>query len=86
MRERASTGRPARSAGGFDANQSDFVKRVRFRLTQEELTPDGPLISMVATKKGGYWAHRLGQRCHAYLGELGEEELYEVRKFFSQTH
>eukprot|EP00241_Pyramimonas_parkeae_P012086 CAMPEP_0114254728 /NCGR_PEP_ID=MMETSP0058-20121206/17160_1 /TAXON_ID=36894 /ORGANISM="Pyramimonas parkeae, CCMP726" /LENGTH=188 /DNA_ID=CAMNT_0001369019 /DNA_START=325 /DNA_END=891 /DNA_ORIENTATION=+ len=45
---------------------------------EEELTPDGPLISMVATKKGGYWAHRLGQRCHAYLGELGEEELYEM--------
>eukprot|EP00238_Polyblepharides_amylifera_P004610 CAMPEP_0196581226 /NCGR_PEP_ID=MMETSP1081-20130531/33016_1 /TAXON_ID=36882 /ORGANISM="Pyramimonas amylifera, Strain CCMP720" /LENGTH=253 /DNA_ID=CAMNT_0041901369 /DNA_START=23 /DNA_END=784 /DNA_ORIENTATION=+ len=41
--------------------------------------PSGaPMFQMVATKKGGYWGHRLQQRCHALLGDEGEDEIFQT--------
>jgi len=40
------------------------------------MDPAGPAFSMVATKRGGFWGHRLQQRCHTLMGDNGEEELY----------
>jgi hypothetical protein len=45
---------------------------------QEEMDPSGPAFSMVATKRGGFWGHRLQQRCHTLMGDTGEEELYSM--------
>jgi hypothetical protein len=42
------------------------------------MDPAGPLFSMVATKRGGLWGHRLQQRCHTIMGDVGEDELYAL--------
>ncbi|KAK3274977.1 hypothetical protein CYMTET_16870 [Cymbomonas tetramitiformis] len=44
---------------------------------RDPLGPDAPAVSLLTTRKGGYWSHRLYEYCNALLGQFGEDEIYE---------
>eukprot|EP00242_Pyramimonas_sp_CCMP2087_P002249 CAMPEP_0198230730 /NCGR_PEP_ID=MMETSP1445-20131203/114823_1 /TAXON_ID=36898 /ORGANISM="Pyramimonas sp., Strain CCMP2087" /LENGTH=210 /DNA_ID=CAMNT_0043911297 /DNA_START=689 /DNA_END=1321 /DNA_ORIENTATION=- len=51
---------------------------------EEPMISDGPMVMMSGTKYGGFWSHRLTQRCRGLLGEIGEDELYKMHNSSSE--